>query len=125
MNKYSKPIVLMNEELAEGVYAASGTDCYSVTYQIHQTPENGRVDYRIQVDAHHSADHHGTHQTLYITFNQPVTYGGGTTTTIAVSKEYHQNGTDNIGFGDLIVTSDAGLSIQSAYVVCDRTCEHN
>ena len=28
-----------------------------------------------------------------------------------VKLSYHQNPTDNIGFGDLVVTSDAGLAI--------------
>ena len=35
MEQYKKPVVLMNEELAEGVYAASGT----VSPEATQTPE--------------------------------------------------------------------------------------
>ena len=30
MKKYEKPVVMINEELAEGVYAASGATCYLV-----------------------------------------------------------------------------------------------
>ena len=58
-------------------------------------------------------------QTLTISFNQNVTYvsggagliSGNGTPTLEVKLGYHQNPNDNIGFGDLIVTSNAGLSI--------------
>lgn len=36
---------------------------------------------------------------------------GDGTTTLKVKLAYHQNPNDKIGFGDLIVTSDAGLAI--------------
>lgn len=41
---YTKPIVTIDSGMAEGVYAASG--CYTASAYIHQTPENGRGDYR-------------------------------------------------------------------------------
>ena len=113
MSKYVKPVI----SLAEGVYAASG--CYTASAYIHQTPENGRGDYRIQVNGKHNADHTKEAQVLTISFNQNVTYvsggagliSGNETTTLKVKLAYHQNPTDNIGFGDLVVTSDAGLAI--------------
>ena len=37
MRKYEKPIAVVNSNLAEGVYAASG--CYTATASIHQTPD--------------------------------------------------------------------------------------
>ena len=119
MVKYSKPMVIVDQGLAEGVYAASGTGCYTVTAKIHQTPQTGRGDYRIQVNGHHNADHTKESQVLTISFNQNVTYvsggaglsSGDGTPTLTIRLSYHQNPTDNIGFGDLVVTSDAGLSI--------------
>ena len=125
MSKYVKPIVSLDAGIAEGVYAASGaesTGCYTVSAYIHQTPQTGRGDYRIQVNAQHHADHTKTAQYLTITFNQAVTYvscngnsaslsSGDGTTTLVISLGYHQNPNDNIGFGDLVVTSDAGLAI--------------
>ncbi len=138
MKIYERPIVLANEELAEGVYAASGAaaggDCYTVTANIHQTPEGGREDYRIQVNAQHNATHHSTAQELTISFNQPVNYSfcngngaslksGDGTATLVISLSYHNNDTDNIGFGDLAVTSGPGLAITSvAMSSCNRTC---
>lgn len=119
MVKYSKPMVTVDQGLAEGVYAASGTGCYTVTAKIHQTPQIGRGDYRIQVDGQHHADHTKEAQTLTISFNQPVTYssssgtlaGAATGATLTINYTYHQNPNDNIGLGDLVVVSDPGLSI--------------
>lgn len=120
MKKYSKPVVSVDNGLAEGVYAASG--CYTVSASIHQTPEVGRNDYRIQVDGHHQADHTCDAQTLTISFNQDVTYvssngtlaSGKTGRTLVINYTYHNNQSDNIGLGDLVVTSEAGLTITGA-----------
>lgn len=119
MREYKKPVVTVDNELAEGVYAASGAGCYTASAYIHQTPQTGRGDYRIQVNGHHSADHTREAQVLTISFNQNVTYvsggseliSGNGTTTLKVQLNYHQNTNDNIGFGDLVVTSDPGLAI--------------
>ena len=107
MANYSKPMVTVDQGLAESVYAASG--CYTASAYIHQTPQTGRGDYRIQVNG----------QLLTISFNQTVTYSGSngtlvganTGTTLTIRYTYHNNENDNIGLGDLIVTSDAGLAI--------------
>lgn len=124
MKKYEKPIVMVDENLSEGVYTASGAGCYTTTAYIHQTPQTGRGDYRIQVNGHHDADHTKEAQTLTISFNQNVTYvsggagliSGDGSTTLKVKLSYHQNPTDNIGFGDLVVTSDPGLSISGVSI---------
>ena len=128
MRNYERPVVLVNSELSEGVYAASGASgsaCYSTTAYIHQTPETGRGDYRIQVNAHHDADHNCNGQILTISFNQSVDFvscsegtiiGSTSGTTLQLKMSYWNNHTDNIGLGDLVVTSDAGLSIASVSV---------
>ncbi len=122
MHTYSKPVVTVDSGLAEGIYAASG--CYTATANIHQKPEVGRGDYRIQVNGQHKADHSNDAQTLTISFNQTVTYvssqgslvSGNTGTTLIINYTYHNNQTDNIGLGDLVVTSDAGLEITSVKI---------
>ena len=119
MKQYSKPVVSVDNGLAEGVYAASGAGCYEASAYIHQTPQTGRGDYRIQVNGQHHADHTKEAQILTISFNQNVTYvsggagliSGSGTPTLKVKLGYHQNPTDTIGFGDLIVTADTGLAI--------------
>lgn len=136
MKTYERPIVLANEELAEGVYAASGavagSGCYSVTTNIHQKPETGRGDYRIQVDARHAAgdNHHSGHQTLIMSFNKAVEYGssegqlesGNNTATISINYSYHSNASDNVGLGDVVVIADAGLEVNGAVLTCDFDC---
>ena len=136
MIDYIKPMVLGNEELSEGVYAASGTigenDCYTVTAIIHQRPETGRGDYRIQVNGIHAAvnEHHSGEQILTLCFNQPVVYSssngelysGDGTNILSIKYNYHNNGYDNIGLGDVIVTSDTGLSITQATLSCNYDC---
>ena len=117
MKQYAKPVVTVDNGLAEGVYAASG--CYTASAYIHQTPETGRGDYRIQVDGQHKADHTKEAQVLTISFNQNVTYvsggagliSGDGSSILKIKLSYHQNPNDKIGFGDLVVTSDAGLAI--------------
>lgn len=116
---YEKPMIIINEGLAEGVYAASGDGCYTTTAYIHQTPQTGRGDYRIQVNARHDADHNCNGQILTMSFNQAVDFVGanGTlidgngTNTIRIQLNYWNNHIDNIGIGDVIVTSDPGLGI--------------
>lgn len=124
MSNYSKPIISIDNGMAEGVYAASG--CYTATAKITQTPETGRDTYVIQVDAHHNQDagHTRYSQVLTISFNQNVTYvsggaglqSGDGTTTLKVNLSYTQNPNDNIGFGDLTVKSAAGLAITGVSV---------
>lgn len=136
MDNYEKPAVLANEDISEGVYASSGAevdeDCYSVSAYIHQTPETGRGDYRIQVNAVHSAgdNHHSGQQTLELSFNQPVSYkdsngslsGGDGSSCISIDYSYHNNANDNIGLGDVIVESEAGLSVTDAVLYCNHDC---
>lgn len=119
MKKYKKPIVLINEDLAEGVYAASGSQCYAIDAYIAQSPTIGRGDYRIQLNAVHNADHTNDAQILTIKFNQSVKYVssngilvyGDDTNTLVVNFSYWQNEYDKVGLGELVVTSNEGLEI--------------
>jgi len=136
MKNYERPIVVVNDELAEGVYAASGSaggsTCYAASAYIHQRPELGRGDYRIQMNAQHTAGdgHHSGEQVFHVSFNKPVTYKGsnGTlksgdgTTNLVVTFNYHNNGNDNIGAGDLIVEADTGLEVLGVVVDCNYDC---
>lgn len=117
MKKYEKPIVTIIENQSEGIYMASG--CYTTTATIHQRPETGRGDYRIQINGVHKSDHTKESQILTISFNMPVEYvgsngdliSGNGSTVLQIKLDYHQNPNDNIGMGDLIVKADSGLSI--------------
>ena len=127
MKKYEKPIVMINEDLAEGVYAASG--CYSIGIAGHQAPEVGRLTHKFQFDADHISTHMGSAQLLIVTFDRDVTFvgSGGTyvsgtgTNEITISYAYTQNPTDDIGLGDLEVSvADNGdLSITKLQLLCN------
>ena len=122
MTNYESPVILRTEELAEGVYLASG--CYTASAYIHQTPQSGSGEYRIQVNGQHSADHTKEAQTLTISFSLPVTYtssggslvSGSGTNTLVIKYNYHPNPTDNIGLGELVVQADAGLAVTSVNI---------
>ena len=135
MKNYTKPIVIESDELVEGVYADSGKmgQCFTVTTNIHQTPEIGRGDYRIQVDADHAAsdNHHSGIQKLTLSFNLPVDYvssngtlegGGSGTRSVTIGYDYHQNGSDHVGLGDVVVTADQGLVVEGARLTCNYDC---
>lgn len=136
MKDYVKPVLVNNEDAFEGVYAGSGTiagsDCYTVTARIHQQPETGRGDFRIQVDGRHAAgdNHHSGEQVLTLSFNQPVDYSwsngtlvsGSGTSSISIKYNYHNNAYDNIGLGDVIVVSNAGLVVTGAVLTCNYDC---
>lgn len=137
MKNYVRPVALVNEELAEGVYAASG-DCYTFTANIHQTPQDGRGDYRIQLNGVHDAadGHHSNSCRVEIDFNIPIQYvssgagayyGDGTTRLVLdynnSGGNYHNNARDNIGLGDLVVTADLGLAVVDVKCTyCSQEC---
>lgn len=136
MRRYEKPIVNINEELAEGVYANSGQECYTVSTLITQVPELGRDTCVVQVNSTHMAtdNHHGSAQVLTITFNQVVDYvssngtliSGSGTNTLMIQYNYHANPTyDNIGLGDLSVVAYADLAVTSATLSCNYFCDQH
>jgi len=123
---YKKPMIVETEGMAEGVFAASnatGSGCYTVSAYIHQTPETGRETYVIQVNGKHAADHACDGQVLTISFDRAVTYvssqgtllSGNGTNTLVIKYGYHNNASDNIGLGDISVSTGdrSGLNIVS------------
>ena len=139
MKKYEKPVVMINEELAEGVYAASGCfgDCYEVKIVSHNIIGNTHV---YQFDATHKVcEEHGSHcgseQVLIVKFDKNVdikevstdwiSWVGDGTDTLYLTYRYTQNETGNIGLGNLTVApSDGtdGLEIDKATLTL--TCNH-
>lgn len=72
MSEYLKPVVLENEELSEGVYAASG-DCWTVDVTLAQPDAGGYANFRVNAVHSTTAQHISTDTTIVIVFNQPVT----------------------------------------------------
>lgn len=102
MKNYEKPIILKNEELAEGVYAASGDCMYA---EIHNLRYDGDNTMRFGVWYQHRAsnDHCATSTYITLGFDTPVALSdtNGYTTTmsadrlqakILVANELHSDG---------------------------------
>ena len=137
MKKYVKPVVAASEGLAESVYMGSG-NCYTFNARITQKPEVGRDTYVIQMDGVHDATHHSSVRNVVVVFDNPVNYvssnatnvaGDGTNTLTLTFEDghngsYHNNPTDNIGLGELQVTSSApSLAIVKTYSnYCNEEC---
>ena len=135
MNNYIKPIVIKDDNFAESVYMASGDACFSVQAKIHQRPEIGRGDFRIQIDAVHSAvdGHHSGEQILTIAFNTPVSYkssngtliGGDGTSVLKILYNYHGNKKENIGLGDIVVEANSDLAVTWCALDCNYYCNQH
>lgn len=147
MKNYERPIVMINEDLAEGVYAASGASvpvstCYKVSgfgcqdpYAIVGTELNA---WTVHVDGFHSVDagHHSTYRVVTLTFNHSVkvvdweeantTVITGEGTTIVVSLNHHNNPNEPIGLSGLVVSvenSVTDLKVTGASIHgCNETC---
>ena len=143
MKKYERPVVLVNEELAEGVYAASGATCYQVTgygcqnpYLIEGTNMNA---WTVHVQGTHlDPGHHSTYREVTVCFNYPVkvydyeeanttVLSGDGTNTIVVSLNHHNNSQDNIGLSGFVVMVDKSitdLEVLEATTIsnCNESC---
>lgn len=77
MKRYERPVVMVNEELAEGVYAASGVsgtiDCWD--YQIYEVQKwNGSAKiFEVKITHHTGLEHISAATTLGVTFSSPLT----------------------------------------------------
>lgn len=137
MMNYERPIILANEEVAEGVYAASGVggeNCYTVSAYITQTPQEGNLRYTIHLDAqHNTTTHHSSGQVLVLSFNMPVKYswsngtcvGGDGTSELRISYSYHSNAVESIGLSDVYVEAGEGLSVAGARLECNYSCDQH
>lgn len=73
MKAYVKPMILANDELAEGVYAASG-DCWTVT-RVTSTQEWDGSNHVFEIGCSHSQEavHISTVQRFKLVFSQTIT----------------------------------------------------
>lgn len=72
MDTYTKPVILLNEDLSEGVFAASGNsaNCLSVTPWL--DGQDGSGNYRIVFKVEHTG-HQSYGQTIVATLSIPFT----------------------------------------------------
>lgn len=96
MKTYERPIVLVNEELAEGVYAASGAgsaDCWTIDPYSVQDWNGSHHVFEVKIVHSDTVEHISTASTSVLTFNSSVsdaysegncsaTYSGNTVTVV-------------------------------------------
>ncbi len=132
MKAYERPIVLVNEELAEGVYAASGaatevsTDCWTVNVNRDQEDAGGYSTYRVAATHSSSVTHISTKTVVTVVFDGTVTsaeYEGFDVSvsgnTVTLTRESHANAYysgDN--FNSLLKVWPKGLSVTSSGISC-------
>lgn len=73
MKNYERPIVMINEDLAEGVYAASGAgqgsnECWTIYVKRDQEDAGGYSTYRLYCDHSTALQHISVATTMTITF---------------------------------------------------------
>ncbi len=107
MKSYVKPIVLANEELAEGVYAASGattadgetsSDCWTVSVTKDQSDAGGYCTFRVAATHSQNVTHISTKTVVTVVFSDTVTsaeFEGFTASvsgsTVTLTRESHAN----------------------------------
>lgn len=136
MKNYEKPVVMVNEGLAEGVYAASGgvqvfgtDECWKVNY-VGFTSHADKCE--VQINADHVTTEASKHQmyiTISLVFNKDVYQGWnegapvnlGNTVTVTAGTGTANPGSENKTWNETVYAMDgdnAGLVLQSASYHC-------
>ena len=130
-NKVNAPVGTVGTDGPDQIDDRPASNCWVATASINQRPQgNQGGEYRIQMDVSHTnPELHNAGAIVTLTFNQTVTVtnaGGGawvsgSDTGSTVSIEFDigtANASETKGWGDLAVTSDAGLEIVDVGIQC-------
>ncbi|MBR6642782.1 MAG: hypothetical protein IKL28_03875 [Lachnospiraceae bacterium] len=137
MSKYEKPMVMINEELAEGVYAASGAECWAVSEAISVQDWDGE-SHVFQMKFRHSTDYQHTTDgfSVTVTFSNNITKARSNesgdmvgSNSISFTRFGHSNGYNQGDLVEIKVWASTGdeattkaLSINSVEVTsCSKT----
>lgn len=135
--KYEKPIICLNNDFFEGVYAASGTenmDCWTVAPLSVQEWNGSHHVFEIHCQHSNIVGHISSASTVTLTFDQPVTdaysefsctYSGNTVT---ITRESHANAYksgDNVTYKVWVKGADEaatkGMTCTGAAIACTKT----
>lgn len=132
--KYEKPVVLVNEELAEGVYAASGVaDCWTVSPKSVQDWNGSHHVFEVAIVHSDAVQHISTASTTVLTFNTTLTdaysegnctatYSGNTVTVVrTLLADAYQSG-DNATFKVWVKGADEATTKAIACTGSSITC---
>ena len=139
MKKYESPVILENEDLAEGIYANSGANpsgpdepqCWTVSVNKEQVvPHEKYANFRVTAN-HGSVQHISTASTVTIVFNQTITSANfesfGVSVngcTVVLTREQHGNAYNcNDNYSSLLKVycdDPDGLAVISATISCTK-----
>lgn len=126
---YEKPMAYATDDLAEGVYLASGfgDDHWTITtLRLSQDSVDSRQYYVVHMEAKHHKQHTVNTEWLHLSFNKPVTdcsssgnatiFSGNGTANPVYQLNYHANPGEGVGLAEINVKADPGLAITGGYI---------
>lgn len=134
MKEYVSPIILANEELAEGVYAASGdADCWTVDAYSVQDFDGAYHVFEVHCVHSDTVEHISSATTVVLTFNYPVTnarsefdasVSGNTVTVVRTLLADSYKSGDNMTYKVWAQAADEAttkaLSVSGATITCTK-----
>ncbi len=139
MMNYEKPVVLANEDVAEGVYAASGdgiADCWTVTaYSVQDWSGSDHV-FEVRIVHSDAVQHISTASTTVLTFSTPLegaytesnfscSYSGNTVTVVRESHANAYQSGDNATFKVWVRAADEAttkaITCTGSSITCTKT----
>ena len=130
-----KPMLFTNDDLAEGVYAASGstegtfncpiTGCWTGMATLNQSPELGQDCYTVHFEAHHANVGHYDYVTKIVTtFNQAVTVTSWNDVAsysvngnvVTAYRSQKANGNEGFGGTGMYIMANSDIGIVSVYM---------
>lgn len=134
MNNYERPVVMVNDGLAEGVFAASGEpECWTIDVVSVQDWNGSHHVYEVRCTHSDTVEHISSATTVTVTFNQPLTdaysefdctYSGSTATvTRTLLGDSYKSG-DNMTYKIWAKAADEATTKSLAVVGATISCTH-
>lgn len=136
MKNYEKPVALVNSELAEGVFMASGdssTDCWNCEAVSVQDSNGSHHVFEIRCSHSTAVEHISSETTVSLTFTSPIsdaysefpcTFSGNT---VIVKRQLHANAYksgDKMTYKVWVKGADEATTKAIACDDCTITCKH-
>lgn len=136
MKNYVKPVVLANEELAEGVYAASGgvAECWTVAPKSVQDWDGAYHVFEIHCVHPDTVEHISSASTVVLTFSAPLTdaksefttsWSGSTVTVVRTLHANAYKSGDDVTYKVWVKAADEAttkaITCTSSSISCTKT----
>lgn len=136
MKEYVSPVIIANEELSEGVYAASGSaDCWTVDAYSVQEYNGSHQVFEVHCVHSNTVEHISSASTVVLTFNYPIvdaysefedtSFSGNTVTIVrTLLGDAYQSG-DNVTYNVWAKAADEAatkaLAVSGATITCTKS----